>query len=124
MIDLKKVKEDIAGYKENIKNRNLSLDFDEFLALESQKNELSMKLDELRNIKNTVSKEIPTLSEGERAGKIAEMKTLGEQITQGEEMLKPIEEKYTYILHRLPNFLDPTATVGLTDEDGVAEIFF
>lgn len=124
MIDLKRAKVDIAAYKENIKNRNLNIDFDEFLEIEAQKNKISTQLDELRNTKNIVSKEIPTLADEQKAEKIAEMKAVGENISQLEEELKPLEEKYTYILHRLPNFLDPTATVGLTDEDGVAEEFF
>lgn len=111
MIDLKQAKADIAAYKENIKNRNLKIDFDEFLEIEAQKNKVSTKLDELRNTKNVVSKEIPTLGNDEKASKIAEMKALGDEISQLEEELKPLEEKYTYILHRLPNFLDPTATI-------------
>lgn len=124
MIDLKKAKADIEAYKLNIKNRNLKIDFDEFLEIENQKNIISTRLDELRNTKNVVSKQIPQLSDSERQEKIAEMKQLWDEISQKEQELKPLEEKYTYILHRLPNFLDPTATIGLTDEDGVAEEFY
>lgn len=76
MIDLKQAKADIAAYKQNIKNRNLDIDFDAFLELESEKNALGTKLDELRNTKNKVSKEIPTLSDSERGEKISEMKKL------------------------------------------------
>ena len=124
MIDLKQAKADIAAYKQNIKNRNLDIDFDAFLELESEKNALGTKLDELRNTKNKVSKEIPTLSDSERGEKISEMKKLWEEVTELEESYSELAKKYNYTLHRLPNFLDPTATIGLTDEDGVAEEFF
>ena len=124
MIDLKKAKADIDGYKDNIKKRNLKIDFDEFLEIESQKNEMNREIDELRNTKNTVSKEIPKLSDTEKQSKISQMKELGESIEKLEEKLTPLEEKYTYILHRLPNFLDATAAVGNDDEGNVAEEFF
>jgi len=76
MIDLKRAKADVAAYKQNIKDRNLSIDFDAFLELESQKNMLAQQIDEMRNKKNIVSKEIPTLQDEEKNTKIAEMKVL------------------------------------------------
>lgn len=124
MIDIKKAKADIAAYKENIKNRNLNIDFDAFLEVEAEKNALSTQIDEMRATKNAVSKEIPSLEASERETKITEMKALGQKLEELEVRYKPLEEKYNYTLHRLPNFLDPTATIGLTDEDGVAEEFF
>ena len=109
MIDLKRARADVAAYKEVIRLRNLDIDFDGFLALESQKNTLGQKLDELRNLKNVLSKEIPTVAADVRDAKIAESKKIGEELSQVEEAYKELEKKYTYILHRLPNFLDDTA---------------
>lgn len=124
MIDLKRVKADIAWYKQNILDRNLNIDFDAFLDLEEQKNTLNQKIDELRNTKNLVSKEIPKLSPEERLKKIAEMKTLWEELEKFEIDLKPLEEKFNYTLHRLPNFLDPSAAIWRDDEENRAEEFF
>jgi seryl-tRNA synthetase len=124
MIDLKKAKADIPAYKDNIKNRNLKIDFDAFLELEERKNWVLMKLDWLRNTKNIVSKEIATLENQDRENKILEMKALWDEITNLEEELQPLEKEYNYTLHRLPNFLDSSATIGLTDEDGVVEEYF
>jgi len=76
MIDLKKAKRDLEAYKKNIKDRNLSIDFDAFLELESEKNTLGQELDEMRNTKNVVSKEIPTLKDEAKIKKISEMKEL------------------------------------------------
>ncbi len=124
MIDIKKAKADIEAYKDNIKKRNLDIDFDAFLELEKEKNNLSQKIDELRNRKNVVSKEIPTLGDRERIEKIQEMKDLGKNLGQLEEEYKKLEKEYLYILHRLPNFLDSTAAVGKDDEENRAEEFF
>jgi seryl-tRNA synthetase len=46
------------------------------LEIDAEKLELIVKVDELRAIKNKVSKEIPTLSNEERPAKISEMKKL------------------------------------------------
>jgi seryl-tRNA synthetase len=124
MIDLKRVKADIAWYKQNIIDRNLSIDFDAFLEIEEQKNTLAQKIDELRNTKNLVSKEIPKLSPDDKVAKIAEMKGLGDELEKLEEEYKPLEEKFNYILHRLPNFLDPSAAIGKDDEENRVEEFF
>ncbi len=124
MIDLKKAKADPEAYKKNIQARWLDIDFDAFLQLEEDKNTLAQKLDELRNTKNTVSKEIPTLDENERQVKIQEMKTLWDEIESLESAYTPLEEKYTYTLHRLPNFLDSTAPVGDDESKNVPEEFF
>lgn len=124
MIDIKRVKADIQAYKQNIRDRNLNIDFDEFLELDRQKNTLTQKIDELRNTKNIVSKEIPQLSADKRTVKIADMKSLWDEIVALEEENKIIEEKYNYILHRLPNFLDPSAAIWKDDDENRAEEFF
>lgn len=124
MIDLKRARADVAAYKEVIRLRNLSIDFDAFLELEAQKNTLLQQIDELRSQKNVLSKEIPTVSADVRDTKIAESKKIGEELVKFEEEAKVLEEKYMYILHRLPNFLDETAALGLTDEENTPETFF
>jgi seryl-tRNA synthetase len=76
MIDIKIIRQNPELIKDNIKKRNLTLDLDEFLKIDSEKLDLIIKVDELRAIKNKVSKEIPTLSNEEKPAKIAEMKKL------------------------------------------------
>lgn len=124
MIDLKRAKADIAAYKQNIIDRNLNIDFDAFLELEKEKILLGQKVEELRNTKNIVSKEIPKLSAEERGVKIEEMKKLGQELEKLEEEYKPLEEKFNYTLHRLPNFLDSGAAIGKDDDENRAEEFF
>lgn len=121
MIDLKKIKADIDWYKQNIIDRNLKLDLDEFLDLDKEKLNLQVKIDELKNTKNIVSKEIPKLSVWEREDKIIEMKKVWEEINLLENSLSIIEEKWNYIFHRLPNFLDPTTAIWKDDNCNLVE---
>jgi seryl-tRNA synthetase len=76
MLDIKIIRENSEGVKENIKHRNLTLDVDLFLEIDKEKNALIVRTDELRALKNKGSKEIPTLSNEEKPAKIAEMKKI------------------------------------------------
>jgi len=76
MLDIKIIRANPDSVKDNIKKRNLSLDLDKFLEIDAEKLELIVKVDELRAIKNKVSKEIPTLNNEQKPAKITEMKKL------------------------------------------------
>ncbi len=121
MIDLKKLKADIEGYKQVIKDRNLKIDLDEFLDLDKKRIDLGQKIDELKNIRNTVSKEIPKLDASVKQEKISEMKKVWEEITCFETTLWSVEERWNYIYHRLPNFLDETTAIWTDDSWNTVE---
>ncbi|HBB03956.1 TPA: hypothetical protein DCZ39_03580 [Patescibacteria group bacterium] len=48
MIDLKKVRDDIEGYKLICKNKNKNIDVDKILFLDDQRKQLQQKMDELK----------------------------------------------------------------------------
>nr|MDD3720065.1 serine--tRNA ligase [Candidatus Gracilibacteria bacterium] len=121
MIDLKKLKADIDSYKQVLKDRNLKIDLDEFLDLDKKRLELQSQIDELKNKRNIVSKEIPKLAPSEKQMKIEEMKKVGDEITCHETTITSIEERWTYIYHRLPNFLDSTTAIGPDDSGNKVE---
>jgi seryl-tRNA synthetase len=119
MIDIKIIRQNPELIKDNIKKRNLTLDLDEFLKIDSEKLDLIIKVDELRAIKNKVSKEIPTLSNEEKPAKIAEMKKLWDDLGLLEEKQKNIEAKWKKLYYSIPNLLDETAAIWNTDEDNI-----
>ena len=124
MLDLKIIRENPEKVRESIKKRNLNLNLDDFLKLDRKKIELIQKVDELRAIKNKVSKEIPTLSNDQKQGKIIEMKKLWEDLlVLEEEQIKNLE-KWNKMYYKIPNLLDLTAAIWDTDEDNVVESTF
>jgi seryl-tRNA synthetase len=74
MLDIKIIRDNPDMIQDVIEKRNLKLDVKSFLKLDKEKRELIVKTDELRTLKNKVSKEIPTLSNEEKPAKISEMK--------------------------------------------------
>ncbi len=121
MLDLKIIRENPDLVKENIKKRNLKLNLDDFLALDKLKLELIIQVDEMRETRNKVSKEIPTLSTEEKQGKIIEMKQLGEDLKVVEEKQKQNLEKWNDMYYKIPNVLDATTAIGNTDDDNTVE---
>jgi len=120
MLDIKIIRENPELVKDNIKKRNLTLDVDAFLELDKRKNFLIVKTDELRALKNKVSKLIPTLSNEERPAQIAEMKKVAEELKELEKEQKEVNEKWYNEYIRFPNLLDPTAAIWNDDEDNKA----
>lgn len=124
MLDIKIIRENPEQVKDNIKKRNLTLDVDAFLEIDKEKNSLIVKTDELRALKNKVSKEIPNLSNEEKPAKISEMKKVWEDLKNLETEQKEVEEKWKDLYYRFPNILDETAAIWYTDEDNIMESTF
>lgn len=121
MIDIKVIRNKPELIKDSIKKRNLNFDLDDFLKLDSKKLDLIVKVDELRSLRNKVSKEIPTLSNDEKSLKIAEMKKVWEDLKNLEKEQKDIDDKWLELYYQIPNFLDETAAIGDTDEDNIID---
>lgn len=124
MLDIKIIRNNPDLVKDIIKKRALSLDLDNFLQIDKQKLELIVKVDELRALRNKVSKEIPTLSNEEKTEKIAHMKKVWEQLLELEHKQREIEEKWKELYYSMPNLLDDAAAIWNTEEDNVVESSF
>lgn len=124
MLWLKFIRNNPEIIKDSIEKRGLNIDIDNFLVLDKELVDLKNKLDDQRALKNSVSKEIPTLSNEEKAPKIAEMKQVWEDIKSLEETLRVKEKEFFDIHIKIPNLLDPTAAIWSSDEENVPEEFF
>lgn len=124
MLDLKIIRNNPDLVKDIIIKRNLKLNLDDFLDLDRQKLDLIIKVDELREIRNKVSKEIPNLSNDEKPNKIAEMKKLGDELELLEQKQNEIEEKWKDLYYKIPNLLDETAAIWKTDEENELDSTF
>ncbi|MDD3645817.1 MAG: serine--tRNA ligase [Candidatus Gracilibacteria bacterium] len=124
MLDIKIIRQNPELVKDVIKKRNLTLDLDKFLEIDREKLDLIIQVDELRAIKNRVSKEIPSLSSEERPAKIEEMKKVGENLSLLEERQKEVESSWEALYYQVPNLLDETTAIGNTDEDNKVESKF
>lgn len=123
MLDIKIIRENPEKVQDIIQKRNLTLDVKAFLELDQKKRDLIIKTDELRTLKNKVSKEIPTLSNTDKPAKISEMKAVWEELKILEEAQKIVNEEWNQEYYKFPNLLDPTASIWNTDEDNTIEYY-
>lgn len=124
MIDLKIVRTNPELVRDSIAKRNLNINLDDFLEIDRKRLNISQKLDELREIKNKVSKEIPTLEKAEKEAKIIEMKDIWEQVKTLEEEFRDVEVEFNNMYWRLPNFLDETTAIWPDDSWNLVEKTF
>ncbi len=124
MLDPKLIRNNPELVKDSIKKRCLKIDLDKFLEIDKERNELNIKIDELREIRNRVSKEIPLLKDEEKSEKIKEMKKLWDDLKTLEEEKIKLDEAYYELYYKIPNLLDGRAAIWETDEDNVVESKF
>lgn len=119
MIDLKKLRNNPDEMRDNLKKRNMSIDLDRFLELDTEIIGLNISIDEIRATKNTASKEIPKLSPENKKIKLNELKELSAREDELNTRLSNITPEYESLLFRLPNYLDPDAQIWDTEDDSL-----
>lgn len=118
MIDLRELgprREEIIA---NVRNRNMEVDVDTILALQSERSSLLQNVELLRSLRNENAAAMrQKLDEERRLELIAEGKRLKEEIAQQEELLAVREQQYFQLAKTIPNYAHPDAPVGKTDAD-------
>ena len=125
MIDPKLLKENLSAVSSNLKNKNYTLDKDEFLKVYSDRKELILENESLKNKKNLLSKEIGVLkSNGEDS---TEQTKAVEEINLKLESIKKLlleaEEKFKNLLLDIPNILDDAVPIGSSEDDNKIEYY-
>ena len=126
MIDIKFLRENPDIVKENIKNKfqdkKLPL-VDEVIKLDKESRELTLRCDELRSKRNTLSKQIGVLmgkGEKEDAEKVkAEVEEINKELDENAGKEAEYKEKITEIMMVIPNIMDPSVPIGKDDTENV-----
>lgn len=126
MIDIKFLRENPDVVKENIKKKfqdsKLPL-VDEVIDLDVEMRAVKTKADELRAMRNKISKEIGGyMAKGEK-DKAEEAKkqvtAFSEELASCEQKEAELEEKVKKIMMVIPNIIDDSVPIGKNDEDNV-----
>ncbi len=123
MLDRRFILDNIAAVKQNCANRNVPVDVDRFVALETRRKELQAQVDELNRRANEVSKSIgKAKDQAERESRKEEGRLLREQHGQVKIELDGVAAELELIHKSIPNMTHPDAPVG-TDEQANRELF-
>lgn len=119
MLDLKFVCENIEEVKKRLSRRSGKFDLEGLGELANERKALIQNTEQKKAIKNAVSKQIPTLKGDEKAAKIAEMKTLGDDIKALDARLSEVEAKISEIMLTIPNLPNKEVPIGEDSDDNL-----
>ncbi len=115
MLDKQYILENIELVKKNILDRGVSVDVDQFVLLNKQRNELIAILEEMRASRNTASKNKPSEED------ILKMRSLGAEIKELEEKQEEIDKSFFDIYSQIPNMSHQDSPIGGEDAALVLE---
>jgi seryl-tRNA synthetase len=110
MLDIAYIKKHLKEVKENIKNRGLDIDLDNFLKLNEERINLIQEVDSLRSKKNKI-KDKPTAEE------LKKLKTSKEKEEKISSKLEKIENELRELILKIPNMTHPDVVISSNEED-------
>ena len=118
MLDPKILKKDIDMISENLNNKNFHLDKDLFLRLDSDRKDIIVETETLKNKKNILSKEIGILkSKGEDAASLTEdVELINSSLKDKKKLLDASEDKFKNFILNVPNILDKKVPNGNSEK--------
>ncbi|MGL4721985.1 MAG: serine--tRNA ligase [Desulfovibrionaceae bacterium] len=123
MLELKRVQKDPNSIKDALKRRFSGINMDEFLLLDERRRKLLEEIEQLRNQKNTLSKDVADCKRsGEDASSILEsVKDIGDTISSLEKDVAMAVDAVQNFLYTIPNVLHESVPFG-EDETSNVEI--
>ena len=121
MIDIELIKKDLEAVEKRLNKRGEKFDLSMILQNYSVKNQLQVSLDDLKNKKNNISKEIGNLSrEGKDTTKLKkESESLSEKINGVQAEYNEINEIFFNAIQQIPNLPDLDVPEGISDEANI-----
>ncbi len=119
MLDIKLVRNEPEKVRAAMAKRGAQVPLDQFLKLDEERRRKLYEVEQLKNKRNTVSKEVGRLkAQGQDAAElISEMQKVGAQIQELDQEIRVCEERLTEILLEIPNIPHESVPVG-KDETG------
>lgn len=121
MLDIKWIRENYETVKNMLQSRNNAFDLDKFLELEKTRREMLVKVETLKEKRNSGSKQVGIMKRnGDDASNLqAEIRNLGDEIKKLDEESNVIQEKLNDLALSIPNMPHHTVPVGKDENDNV-----
>jgi seryl-tRNA synthetase len=121
MLDLRYMRDNIEFLKEMLKNRNTTVDLDDFEQLDAERRDLLVEVEALKHKRNNVSQEVGKLKREKKDAShiISEMGEVSSKIKELDSKLSEIDEKLQYYQMTIPNVYHESTPVGKNEEDNI-----
>ena len=119
MLDIRFIRENKDAVKLAMKNRNAAVDIDAVLELDQKRRTLIVEVDELKAKRNQISKNIGKMIQegGDPESVKAEVRGMGERITELDADLKQTTDALRDALLYIPNMPDASTPIGADEND-------
>jgi seryl-tRNA synthetase len=121
MLDIKLIREQPDLVRQGIRRRGDDPAIvDQILGLDARRRELLTQVENLKATRNAVSKEIGKMKDAAtRDAKIAEMRAVGDQITELDREVAAVEAQFDLAMLMAPNLPHPDVPDGASEHDNV-----
>ena len=121
MIPLKYIRENESKIRDTLSAKKVDFDLDELLRNDKEWRELLKDCEDLKSIRNSVSKEIAQLkSKGEKCeDKIIHMKEVSDKIKDSDAAITLLDKKINQSLLYIPNIIHESVPIGNSEKDNV-----
>jgi seryl-tRNA synthetase len=119
MIDLNLIRSDPDVVRTALARRGIEAPIGEILELDRRRRELQTRIDPMRGRQKTASKEVANLQGDEKANRLAELKTLSDEIKTSSGEHDELAENVRALLLEVPNLPHPSVPDGAGDESNV-----
>ncbi|MBO8159985.1 serine--tRNA ligase [Thermosyntropha sp.] len=123
MLDAKMIRANPEKVEKGLEKRNIKGALKEFLELDEERRKILIKVEELKNFRNSASKEVGKMKkEGKDPQELMEkVRQVGDEIKELDDKLASIEEEIEKILLGLPNLPHESVPIG-EDETSNVEV--
>ena len=121
MLDIKFIRDNKEAVKKGLAAKNSKTDLEGLLTLDKEKKDLQIKLDDLRSRKNIANDEISKILKDKKdpKTKIAAMKSVSDEISRLDPLVKELEKKIDAILMNVPNVPHVSVPAGNADKNKI-----
>ncbi len=118
MLDIRLIRKDPDFVRKQLERLYTDTPLDELIALDTQRRSVLVEVEDLKAVRNRVSKEISREKDNQaRQTKILEMRHTGDAIAKLDETLREIDQKLRESMLQMPNLPAPDVPDGETEED-------
>ncbi|GIX48825.1 MAG: serine--tRNA ligase [Candidatus Tectimicrobiota bacterium] len=119
MLDVRFIREHPEVVQEAARKKHLDFDVQQLLEVDARRRQLLARVEQLKALRNKMSKEIPALQGEAREEAIARMRQVAAESKALEESLREVEAQFTELMLHVPNIPDPDVPEGTSDADNV-----
>jgi seryl-tRNA synthetase len=117
MVDIKFIREQAEKIKEACKQKHISLDIDQLLALDKKRNDLQKQLEDLQRQRNENAASMKSSGGKPDQHSIEEGKRIKEEIAKTEEQFQKVDEAFKDLMVQVPTIPSPDTPIGKDESE-------